>query len=345
MPLDDLHNLAVLSSEAGLEDDARRYYQLELDAIQRQNLRGDAGDVYIALGEQSQASGFFSQAEADYKSAIAKFDHSAGPVVVHQVIALDDLGWLYVTWGRLDEGTRLLDEGYMKAARSLALDDPLLIRHLDTQAAYRTLLGQYTEAKRLWERALKIREKYYGPQARQYDNILMHLGQASVQLGDFKTAQEMFQRYLTIEAPVSGSRNDSKALALAELGHLLTQQRMYSDAQLFFAKALAIVGKMPEDVPLSRSLVFRYFADYLMTQHDWEGAVQRYRQSLALQQRVLGDTRVVASSMELLSQALRKAHHKPEAEQLTTEVRRIREEQPGLLYSQNTIDLKSLRPH
>jgi tetratricopeptide (TPR) repeat protein len=344
VPAGDLHNLAVLSSEIGLDDAARMYYEWELGILQRHGRIVDAGVVYTALAELSQTSGHFSKAEAEYKRAIATFDHSSYPSDLHVVAALDELGWLYITWGRLEDGSRLLDEARAKAEHS-PLSSPSAIRHLDTQAAYRVILGEYTQAQRLWKQALTIGASYYGPQAHEYDNVLMHFGQASVRIGDYKTAEDMLQRYIANEGPASSPMNTTRAMVTSELAHLYTTQHRYPAARSLFEKAVAMMQDAPEKAPLSRSMVFSYFGDYLMAQCDWQAAEQRYRQALTLQQGVLGDTRAVASSMERLSKALRKLHRKNEAEELIAEARRIWVAQPDLPYSRNTVDVQAFRQH
>ncbi len=341
VPSADVHNMAVLSSEMGLDDDARMYYEWEIGILQRHGRTVDAGVAYTALAELSQAAGHFSKAEAEYKRAIAMLDH-ADPGDLYVVAALDELGWLYITWGRLADGSRLLDEAHAKAEHS-ALSSVSAIRHLDTQAAYCVILGRYTEAQRLWKQALKIGESYYGPQAHQYDNVLMHLGQASVRIGDYKTAEDMLQRYISIEGQTSEPMNATRAMVISELAHLFTAQHKYSAAQALFEKAVVMVEGAREKAPLARSMVFSYFGDYLMAQGDWRGAEHGYRQALQLQQEVLGDTRAVASSMERLSRALRKLHRKNEAEELMAEARRIWIAQPDLLYSRNTVDVQAFR--
>jgi tetratricopeptide (TPR) repeat protein len=345
MLFEDLHNMAVLSSDAGLEDDAETYYEAELKALQRHGQGAEAGAVYVDLGEQEQLAGRFSKAEAEYTRALAAFQGSTHAADSRKVTALDDLGWLYITWGRLNDGARLLDRAQAQAEQDTRISPPILIRHLDTQAAYRLLLGQYTEAERLWQRALKIGNDYYGSQAHEYDNLLVHFGQACVRMGDYGAAQEMFERYLRIESRSSRLPREQNAIVLGELAHLFTIQHKYSEAEPLLKQSLAMIQQLTGKAPLSRSLLFTYYGDYFMAQNKFDDAAQDYEQALGLQRQVLGDTRVAASSMELLSKALRKMRRKREAKEWMAEARKIQTRQPDLLAAQDIVDVRSLRAH
>jgi tetratricopeptide (TPR) repeat protein len=344
LPTEDLRHMAVLSTEVGLVAAARVYYQLELDILEQTGRGTEAGSVYIALGEISQSNGDYPKAESEYKKAIAALERT-GPGGFSLAIALDNLGWLYVTCGRLSEGSGLLDEARSMAEQASAGKDPRLIRHLDTQAAYRSILGQHSEAQRLWRRALTLREGYYGPQGYQYNNVLVHFGQASVHSGDYQTAKDMFERYLAIESRIARPLSAPRAVVTGELANLFTQQHQYAEAEPVFQQALELIRVGPEKSPLSLSLILSYYGDYFMARGDWTNAEQRFRQALALQEEILGDTRVAASSMEALSKALRKQHRKKEADQLAAKAGSIRAAQPGLLFSRNTVDVQSLRQH
>lgn len=342
---EDLHNIAVLASDAGLPDEADKYYQSELQQLGKGGPPSEISRVYVDLGEQAQVEGRFSEAEADYQRALRVLASGTDPSDPYATIALDDLGWLYVTWGRLDDGARLLDQAQSRGEQNPRLSDPQWMKHLDTQAAYRVLQGKYTDAQRLWTRALKIGKEHFGPNAWQYDNLLVHFGQACMRSGDYDLARRLFEQYVTIESRASAQPREQNAIVLGELAHLYTIQHSYRAAEPLLKKSIAILQELTEKAPLSDSLLFVYYGDYYMAQNQWNNAAQQYHQALALQRQVLGDTRVAASSMELLSNALRKLHRKREAKQLSAEARKIWAEQPDLVAAQDTVDVQSLRAH
>jgi tetratricopeptide (TPR) repeat protein len=193
-----LHAKGRRAAESGYYDAAQRFYAQQLTVLLANGREAEAGEVYDDLAEVMEIQGFFVSAEATYKKAIDLLKHYAQPNDMRLVTALDNLGWMYVTWGRTGDATRLIGEARTKAD-GVPPDDPGLIGHLDTQAAFHVALGRYSEAEKNWNRALEIGKINYGQDSPQYDAVLVHFGQASVLFGDYNTAERMFRRYLAIE--------------------------------------------------------------------------------------------------------------------------------------------------
>ena len=90
----------------------------------------DAAGVYAKLGELTQIHGAFAAAETSLEKSIDLLNRYAPPNDLHLVTALDDLGWLYITWGKYVDGSRIMDLARTKAEGAQP-NDPSLIRHLD----------------------------------------------------------------------------------------------------------------------------------------------------------------------------------------------------------------------
>jgi len=112
----------------------------------------DAAVVYAKLGELTQIHGAFPAAETNSKKSIDLFNRYAPPNDLHLVTALDDLGWLYITWGKYVDGSRIMDLARTKAEGAQP-NDPSLIRHLDCQAAYQVVAGKVLRAQKNWNGA------------------------------------------------------------------------------------------------------------------------------------------------------------------------------------------------
>ena len=152
-PPSDLQVKASREAAFGSYSEACKLYTQALKLLLARGQEAEGGAVYIKLGEINQMHGAFSLAEVNYNSGLDLLKRYAKPNDFRLVIALDDLGWLDIMWGRLMEGSRLLDQARMKAEEAPP-NDPRLIGHLDTQAAYLTTTGKYSEARKLWTRAL-----------------------------------------------------------------------------------------------------------------------------------------------------------------------------------------------
>jgi hypothetical protein len=100
---------AARAAELGRCDDARQFYVQELNLLRANGDRAGVGRVYIELGEITQVHGEFSITEANFKQGLALLDRYAAANDVRLVTAIDDLGWLYVTWGRFMDGSRLME--------------------------------------------------------------------------------------------------------------------------------------------------------------------------------------------------------------------------------------------
>lgn len=259
---------AIQASNSGQFDQACELYAHELDLLLAQSRHVEAATVYTEIGEIEQIQRKFPAAEISYQKGLALFRHYAQPNDLRFVTALDDLGWLYVTWNRPRQAARLMSEAHEKAAH-VSPNDPGLLRHLDTQAAYLSVGGRYSEAERDWKRALAIGDSLFGSDSPNDDNLLVHFGQASARYGDYTTAADMFRRYLSIEDHVKGSPPTSRATAAGELAHVYSEQHKFPDAKRWFDESIGIFTSEPDAEPLTYSLVVSYLGDYYMAQRDW----------------------------------------------------------------------------
>src|SRR5581483_3670013 len=225
-----------------------------------------------------------------------------------------------VTWGKASAGARFLEEARDKG-RNAAANEPRLIAHLDTQAAYATVIGKYSEGQKTWKRALELANLDFGPDALKYDNVLLHCGQASSLVGDYQSAAEMLRKYLDIEQRRPGTINASIALAAGELGNVYTHMKKYSEAQTWFNQAFN--GKNLKQQPLIHSVLLSYLGDYYMAQSDWQNAKSQFEQALTIEQSIMGNNQAVAKSMLSLAKALEKLHMKSEAKDLEGQARAI----------------------
>jgi len=333
-------NAAFLASTASY-DDARHACLDAANLLLAKGERGGAAEIYVQLGEISQVHGSFQFAEAVYRKALDLLDRSRDPDDFRSVSALDDLGWLYVTWGRYIEGARLLDQARSRAD-GLPPNDPRLIQHLDTQAAYLVVAGKYSEAQKNWERALEIGKFNFGPDSPKYDGLLVHFGQGSSVYGDYKTAEQLFRRYLAIERKDAPETVQARTVAQAELGHVFAQLHRFSEAWPWFDQSLEAFKGHPQEAPLVHAMILNYLGDFYMDQKDWAPAEAQYREAVILQEKVLGPNNAVAASMISLSKALRKLHSNAEAREWMARAKAIiaAERNPQ---RQDTVDILALR--
>lgn len=194
----DLQSLGVLYSEAGRYADAEKHFQLEVDVLEGGGNQSAIGRAYMSMAGVRQLEGAFAGAETSYKKAIDAFD-LAGLNDKEEALALNGLGWLYTLWGKTGEADRFLQKAWNAAKKTLAPDDPSLIRFLDSQASYLTMVGKYSEAEKLWTRALQIGDKAYVGEESRFGEVFLHLGQLYAVLQDYESAEKMFRRFLALD--------------------------------------------------------------------------------------------------------------------------------------------------
>jgi tetratricopeptide (TPR) repeat protein len=340
-PVTDFGFKAASAADLVNYGEARNYYLQELDLLAAKDKQGEAASVYTDLGEITQIHGGFATAEAYYKKALDLLKSLAQPNDWRLVAAMDDLGWLYVTWGKLIDGSRLMDIARTKAEHARP-NDPRLIRHFDAQAAYLVVTGRYSEAQKDWNRALEIGKFNYGSNDSRYDNILIHFGQGAALFGDYQAAAQMFRRFLEIEDGLSNIRTTARAVAAGELAHVYLRLHKFSEARTWFDQAIGAFNSNPDEAPLVHSIILSYFGDFFMAQEDWSNAQLQYRQALSIQQKVLGESDAVAASMISLSKALRKLHLKDEAKDLVARAKTIVAAEKNPVQDQ-TVDVLALR--
>ncbi len=337
----DLHRRAEHAAKSGEYSELRSLTAQEANLFLASGRGADAGELNVQLGELNQVQGIFTASEVAYKKGIELLTRYAPSDDMRRVVAMDDLGWLYLTWGRALDGARLMEEARIRADKAKPTD-PTLVRHLDIQAAFLMVTGKYSDAQKHWTRALAIGKAVYGPDSPKYDDVFVHYGQGSALWGDYKTAEEMFKRYLSIEGDSILTTPTARAVAIGELARVYTQERRYDDAEQSFTTAIQLVNKKPDEAPLVRSMILSYFGDYYMARQDWSAAQTQYREVLRIQQSVLGENRAVASSMISLSNALGKLHLKKEAHDLMTQAKAILASRKNVA-DNATVDIMSLR--
>ena len=303
--------------------------------------RREAGKRYIDAAELAQGDGHFLLAETIYRKGIDLLQQTAVAHDLELTRGLDDMGWMYVTWGKLLHGSRLISEA-SATAEGAPPDDPRLIRHLDVQAAYAVVVGRYSLAERCWKKALAVKEARFGPGSPIYAEILLHFGQGSAAFGDYSAAEGLLQNYLQIATEDQRKALSNRVAAQAELGHICLLQHRFSEAKSWFDEASATVRKQTETEPLIRSIVLSYSGDLYMVTRQWENARERYLQALELQQSVLGENRAVAQSMLSLSKALEKLHLKNDARNLMAQAKAILAKDAKPLQG-STIDVLAFR--
>jgi tetratricopeptide (TPR) repeat protein len=182
-------------------------------------------------------------------------------------------------------------------ALPLVDDDAMLLQNsqervadlLTRLAAYRhSTLAAYAQARPLYERALAIREKVFGPEHVFTAASLHHLACLLRDQGDLAGARPLHERALAIHEKALGPEDPSTAQSLNDLVRLLRDQGDFAGARVLLESALATFEKAlgPEHPSTASSL--HNLALLLQAQGDLARARPLHERSLAIREKVFG---------------------------------------------------------
>ena len=149
-------------------------------------------------------------------------------------------------------------------------------------------LAAYGQARLLFERALAVREKEFGPEDPATATILSNLALLLTDQGDFAEARPLHDRALAIREKVLGPEHPDTATGLNNLAALLYAQGDFAGARPLYERALAIKEKAlgPEHPDTATSL--NNLAILLRKQGDLARARPLFERALAIREKALG---------------------------------------------------------
>jgi len=191
------------------------------------------------------------------------------------------------TWPRI----RRLDAlGLALVGNSTLLDgaEEAASHLMDRLAKYRQSIAAYDQARLLFEQALGIDEKVFGPDHPNTAASLNNLAILLEDLGDFQGSRPLKARALAIEERTFGPDHPRTAIGINNLGYLLQAQGDYVGARPYFERALLIREKAlgPDHPDTGASL--NNLGYVLQAQGDLDGARAYYERALSIFEKVLG---------------------------------------------------------
>lgn len=148
--------------------------------------------------------------------------------------------------------SRLLPHALAAAAHAEVLEvAPKVTSHILNQTGiYLRGRAEFAEAKVLFERALSLAEKAYGPDHPKVAIRVNNLGGVLQDLGDLQGAKEHFERALKIDEKTYGPDHPEVARDVNNLGRVLQDLGDLKGAKELYERALAILQKsLGEDHP------------------------------------------------------------------------------------------------
>jgi Tfp pilus assembly protein PilF len=167
--------------------------------------------------------------------------------------------------------------------------------------------ARYADVAVLWQQAIVVAEKYFGPDHPETATGLNNLGYLLRAQADFVAARPYYERALAIREKALGPDHPDTATSLNNLGVLLRAQGDLAGARPHYERALAINEKMlgPDHPDTARSL--NNLGYLLQAQGELASARPYYERALAIREMALGpdhpDTALSLNNLGYLQQA------------------------------------------
>jgi CHAT domain-containing protein/tetratricopeptide (TPR) repeat protein len=314
------------------------------------------------LGAVYLKEGRFSDAEEQFRQALAIYEQRSGPESINTASALNNLALVLERLADYRGAELLLRRSYRILEKARGPDDPdaattllNLGRVLDSQgkfgasatiaasgaAAPRTAgpaadnpqqlsaratelikQGQLAEAESLQQRVVEIHRQTLGPEDPQTATSLSNLGNVYYLQGRFAEAEKIHRQVLAIREKVLGPDHPDTATSLNNLANVLFEQGKDERASLSEQRARARTGERVQALSEIESL---------------------YRRALAIQEKKLGpDHPALATTLNNLSAMLDQQGRHAEAEPLQRRALAIQEKALGPLHPDTAATLTTL---
>lgn len=191
--------------------------------------------------------------------------------------------------------------------------------HDDLEIAFHA--GNYAEAYRLGERALKIARDAREQNPKDIANILTSLGQIRAQQGKFQDASNLLTEAVQVAETALGKNHPVGATALGALGLVTEENGTFSEALSLQMKALAAAEASSGTNSLVATAILHNIGRIYALQGNYSSALESFQRSCAILEKEIGAGHYVfAQSLRLLAEVHTQMGNFPKARMLLERV-------------------------
>ncbi|HXB73651.1 MAG TPA: tetratricopeptide repeat protein [Candidatus Acidoferrales bacterium] len=136
-------------------------------------------------------------------------------------------------------------ESALRLAATLGPGDRRLQLTLNKLALTYDALGRYSDAIRLYQRALALVEHAKGKNSQEYASLLNNLSAVYVEEGDFGRAEPLIRQAMAIDEALLQPDSPQLAKARSVLADVLIKRAKYSEADHLLAQAIHVFENQP----------------------------------------------------------------------------------------------------
>ncbi len=295
------------------------YALVQRDAAQRQTARAEAEtrtaqettrfvvDLF-KVSDPGEARGNSITAREMLDKGAARVDHELAKEPAIQATLMDTLGTVYMGLGLYSEARPLLDRAVTTRRRLPGIDPLELSDSLSHQGDLLALQAEYDAGEKAYLEAIRIESARPADQPSQVAlaNSLYGLGSLMAQNGRNAEAEKKFREALKLQEALYGTSHPAIARTLKDLARAVADDGDFNAAVPMMQRAVAMQRQLRGNEPHpDLAEVLNDMGLLLYERGDSEGAEKYYRESLTMNQRLLGDKHpVIANGLENVAMAL-----------------------------------------
>jgi tetratricopeptide (TPR) repeat protein len=295
------------------------YALVQRAAAQRQTVRAEAQtktareatrflvDLF-KISDPSEARGNTITAREMLDKGAARVDRELAKEPAIQATLMDTLGSVYMGLGLFSEARPLLDRA-VETRRNVPGIDPLeLSDSLSHQGDLLTLQAEFDSGEKAYREAIRIESSRPDDRQSQIElaNSLYGLGTLLAQNGRNAEGEKNLRTALALQEAIYGTSNPAVARTLKDLARAVADDGNLNTAIPMMQRAVAMQRKLRGNEPHpDLAEVLNDMGLLLYERGDSEGAEKFYRESLAMNRRLLGEKHPeIANGLENVAMAL-----------------------------------------
>jgi Tfp pilus assembly protein PilF len=207
------------------------------------------------------------------------------------------------------------------------------------------ITGKYTEAKKMLQQTLQLKEKVLGTEHPSTLHSMNNLAVVLDNQGKYVEAEQMHRQTLQLREKVLGAEHPDTLVSMNNLASVLGDQGKYAEAEQMHRQTLQLREKLLGTEHLDTLHSMYNLASVLNSQGKYAEAEQMHRQTLQLREKLLGTEHPsMLHSMNNLALVLNNQGKYAEAEQMHRQTLQLREkvlgaEHPDTLMGMNNLAL------
>jgi serine/threonine-protein kinase len=281
--------------------------------------------VRTTIGKTYYGLGLYEAAEPQLRSSLNTLIKLHGRKHPEVGLAMNDLGLLLVTKGKLDEAEPLFHESLSVLRTAYGEKHPEIASVLNNLAELYLVKGDLAASEKTHYEELAIRRPLLG---NDHPDVAQSLNDLAVVLGtkgDHQAAEKLHREALAILRRARGNESPDVASTLNNIAVMLESQKKYAEADPVFREALMMRRKLLGDQHPQVAWTLYNYAYLLHQKGDYDEAIKMSREALTMRGKTLPDGHpIVAATLHLIGSSLVNQENPADAEPVLRESLELR---------------------